>query len=161
MIEWENELSKVTHRDYHEGNLLSEASADSIYTEREHSEKEYNVAGIIVEVQPDYLLVDVRSAFFPGDDLELVCFEQNTKQFKADFITNVLGEDCLKTNPGTLVKIPMVKEAKIYNLSTPEKYGKSTFSILKANISYKKSDLLKLERNNIINESWGCNFLPN
>ncbi|ATH07688.1 hypothetical protein BIY24_06930 [Halobacteriovorax marinus] len=117
VLHWESELRKITHRDYTLGSLREPAGADSIYTEREHESSDYVVAGIVLEVVKDkHLLVEVRSAFYPGDTLELVPFNGPCVEFKADMMVETDGEDCQKSRPGILLKIPYVKEAMQWNL---------------------------------------------
>lgn len=117
IIEWERELRKITHRDYTVGSLIEPAGADSIYTEREHETPDYVVAGVVLEVVKDeFLLIEVRSAFFPGDTLELVPFSGSSIEFRADFMQETDGEECSKSRPGILLKIPYLREAKQWNL---------------------------------------------
>lgn len=117
ILEWESELRKITHRDYTLGSLKTPAGADSIYTEREHETPDYVVGGIVLEVVEDsHLLVEVRSAFYEGDTLELVPFSGPCVEFKADFLTETDGESCKKSRPGILLKTPYVKEAKQWNI---------------------------------------------
>ena len=47
---WKEELNKVTHREYHEGNLVERAGAESIYSERETEEKEFVIVGLVLQV---------------------------------------------------------------------------------------------------------------
>lgn len=117
ILEWESELRKITHRDYTLGSLQEPAGADSIYTEREHDEVEYVVAGIVLEVvEGSHLLVEVRSAFFPQDTLELVPFNGACVEFKATFLTETDGSKCEKSRPGILVKAPYVEGAEQWNI---------------------------------------------
>lgn len=115
--EWERELSKVTHRDYHSGNLVTPANEDSVYKEREHNEKEYNIVGIVLEEHKDeYLLVEVRHAFYQGNDLELMPFDGATKTFRADWVHDFYDRPYEKTKPGIIVKLPWVEGANPYNI---------------------------------------------
>ncbi len=117
ILEWEEELRKITHRDYTLGSLKEPAGADSIYTEREHETPDYVVAGIVLEVvEGSHLLVEVRSAFYPGSTLELVPFNDPCIEFKADFLTETDGSKCEKSRPGILLKTPYVKGAEQWNI---------------------------------------------
>ncbi len=117
ILEWESELRKITHRDYTLGSLQEPAGADSIYTEREHETPDYVVAGIVLEVvEGSHLLVEVRSAFYLGDTLELVPFNGPCIEFKADFLAETDGSSCEKSRPGILLKTPFVKGAKQWNI---------------------------------------------
>ncbi|OUR97199.1 hypothetical protein A9Q84_12800 [Halobacteriovorax marinus] len=117
VMEWERELRKITHRDYTVGSLIEPAGADSIYTEREHETPDYVVAGVVLEVvKEEFLLIEVRSAFLPGDTLELVPFDGDCVQFPASLMQETDGTKCEKSRPGILLKIPYVKEAQQWNL---------------------------------------------
>ena len=50
LYSWKEELNKVTHREYHEGNLVEKAGVDSIYSERETEEKEFVIVGLVLQV---------------------------------------------------------------------------------------------------------------
>lgn len=114
---FDSELMKVTHRDYSSGSLDQPASADSIYSEREHDEKEYEISGVVAEIVPhEFILLEVRHAFFLGDELELLPFKGKSLNFKADSVINFIGETREKTKPGELVKIPWVEGAEPLNL---------------------------------------------
>jgi putative protease len=68
MLVWEEELRKVSHRDYTTGSLDEYAGVDSIYNHREQDDNEFVVSGIVLEASVgQHLLVDVKSAFHPGD----------------------------------------------------------------------------------------------
>ena len=117
MQSWEEELRKITHRDYTTASLVEPADATSIYTEREHDENAYVVVGIILEtVVNEYMLLEVRSAFSPGEELEIVPFNSPSVRFKADFVTNVHDEVVEKTKPSFLVKIPYVEHSEQWNI---------------------------------------------
>lgn len=117
MLEWERELRKITHREYTQASLVTPATSSSIYTEREHEQIDFAIAGVVLEtVKDEYLLIEVRSAFEEGDDLELVPFDGNTIQFKADFLIETDGEKSKRSRPGILLKVPYVKEAQQWNL---------------------------------------------
>ncbi len=114
---WNEELEKISHRDYSDGSLLETAGDDSIYNERENEASELVIAGVVVEVvSPDFLLVEVRSQFSSGDLLELVPFVEENQKLKLTWIKTFDNQLLDKTNPGTLVKIPYVSFAQEYNL---------------------------------------------
>lgn len=114
---WDTELLKVTHRDYHSGSLSEPAGASSIYNERDHDEKDYEVTGVIADVlEKEFILLEVRHAFFLGDTLELVPFKGRSREFVAESVVNFIGETRPKTKPGELVKIPWVSGAEKMNL---------------------------------------------
>ena len=121
MLLWEKELRKISHRDYTTGSLDQYAGSDSIYDERQHDEHEYVVCGIILEVVKDlHILLDVKSAFYPGDILELMPFDESIQEYKVDFIETLSGTHIIKTKPGTVVKIPYHPHALPWNIIRKE-----------------------------------------
>lgn len=117
MLLWEEELRKVSHRDYTTGSLDTYAGVDSIYNQREHDDNEYVVSGIVLEATRDrHLLVDVKSAFHPGDILEVMPFSGPTTKLRVDFLKTLSGVDLTRSKPGSVVKIPYIPGAEKFNL---------------------------------------------
>jgi len=117
IYEWEKELRKISHREYTQASLMSPAGDDSIYDEREHEDKEYQVVGVVQEtVENDFCLIEVRAAFSPGDTLELMPWTGNCVDQYLDFVRDFTDRNVEKSKPGTLVKIPWIKGATPYNL---------------------------------------------
>ncbi|MBK25536.1 MAG: peptidase U32 [Halobacteriovorax sp.] len=114
---YDSELLKVTHRDYSTGSLSGAAGDESVYSEREHDEKEYEVSGVVADfVRDEFILLEVRHAFYIGDELELMPFKGRSQKFKADSVLNFINETREKTKPGELVKLPWVPGAEKLNL---------------------------------------------
>lgn len=114
---WEKELRKISHREYTQASLVTPAGGDSIYDEREHEEKEYQVVGVVQEsVENEFCLIEVRSAFAPGDTLELMPWKGQCVDQYLDFIKDFGDKQVEKTKPGTLVKVPWMKGAEPFNL---------------------------------------------
>jgi len=117
MISWEEELRKVSHRDYTTGSLDEYAGVDSIYNQREHEDNEFVVSGIVLEAcVGKHLLIDVKSAFHPGDTLEVMPFAGPTAKLKVDFLQSISGVSLLKSKPGSVVKIPYIPGAEKFNI---------------------------------------------
>jgi putative protease len=118
---WEKELRKISHRDYTTGSLKEYADSRSTYDERQHEEHEYVVCGVVLEVVIDqFILLDVKSAFFPGDVLELMPFTSKIQDYKVDFIHSLSGAAIEKTKPGTVVKLPFHPDARPWNIIRKE-----------------------------------------
>lgn len=117
MHHWEEELRKVSHRDYTSGSLHEYASEDSIYNSRETDDNEFVVSGIILEaISGKHLLVDVKSAFCPGDILEVMPFRGETRKLKVDYLKTLSGVSLLKSKPGSVVRIPYVDGSEKFNI---------------------------------------------
>lgn len=102
---WESELTKFTHRDYAAANLIEKASRDTIYNDREN-DGDYGMLGRVVEAQDDHFVMQVRHAFSPGDQIEVLPFSGENITIKIENIFTLGGEKIEKTKPSTLVKIP-------------------------------------------------------
>ena len=112
---WQNELEKVSNRDYTTGNLMEKASHESILKTENYKRTHSNI-GTVVEVKKDYLTIMVKSMFSPGDDLELIPFEGSGRILSTKEPRDLSGNFCEKVYPGNLVKLPFVKEAGVFNI---------------------------------------------
>ena len=117
MMTWEKELNKVSHREYHQGSLGADGLKNSAFDERESVENEYGVAGMVLEAKEgDYMLVQVRSPFFPADQLELLPFKGDIQNFRIESIKDLMGNSVEKTRPGKTVVLPYIKGAEAQNI---------------------------------------------
>jgi putative protease len=117
MLIWEEELRKVSHREYTTGSLAQYAGEDSIYNNREADDNQFVVSGIILEASiGNHLLVDVKSAFHPGDILEVMPFKGETQKLKVDYLKSISGISLDKSKPGSVVKIPYIHGAEKFNI---------------------------------------------
>lgn len=117
LFKWESELQKISHRDYTSGSLENYADETSIYNERDQEDNEYVVSGVVLEVkESDYLLIEVRSAFFPGETLEIMPFVGEVLEHKILSLKTISGVNISKSKPGSVVKINYIPGAQKYNL---------------------------------------------
>jgi putative protease len=117
LLRWEDELSKVSHRDYTTGSLEQHADDSSIYNQREHDDNEYVVSGVILEVKVDeHVLLEVRSAFFEGESLEIMPFIGPVLNLKVETLKTLANQSIQKTKPGSVVKVPYMAGAERFNL---------------------------------------------
>lgn len=114
---WQNELNKLTHREYTNASLIEDASENSVYRDRERAIKSFMVAAKVVEVvENDYILLHTKSSIEKTDQLELIPFQSSSIPFKCNSIQNIYGEELLKANPNQLVKLPYIKGAESWNI---------------------------------------------
>ena len=117
MQEWEEELRKVSHRDYTTGSLDHYADESSIFNFRENDDNEYVVSGIVLEASPgQHLLIDVKSAFHPHDILEVMRFKGPTEKLEVGFLKSLSNVDLTRSKPGSVVKIPYIEGAEKFNI---------------------------------------------
>ncbi len=117
MDNWEIELRKLTSRDHTQASLINHADESSIYDEREHDDNDYVVSGVVMDVLPgNSIVMEVRSAFHPGDELEIMTFKGETKVEKISYIKSLSGEEILRSKPGFLVRIPYVSGVERFNI---------------------------------------------
>lgn len=112
LLKWEKELKKVTHRSYEEANLVKKAGSETIFNERESdSTNEYVIIGNIIEVQNDKMIIDVKNAWNQNDQLEILPFKGDSIPLVSSKITSLDGEEIIRTNPSSLVTLPLVQGA--------------------------------------------------
>lgn len=115
---WEEELRKISHRDYTEASLINKAGRDSIFDERETTKEiKYKNIGLIKDViENEFLVLNVKNSFKNQDTLEVLGFDGQVHTINVDKIYSILGLEITKTNPNTLVKIPFAKGADTLNM---------------------------------------------
>ncbi len=118
LLEWEDELKKVTHRSYADVNLQEKADESTIFNEREHDDStNYVMVGRVLEIiEGKSLVVEVRNAFNEFDELELLPFKGNAIKVKAAEMKDLSGESVTRTKPSTLVRIPYVAGIQANNI---------------------------------------------
>lgn len=117
LIRWEEELRKISHRDYTTGSLDEHADETSIYNQRESDDIDYVVSGVILEVkEKEHILLEVRSAFTPGDTLEIMPFSGQTINHKIETVKSIANIDVPKSKPGSVVKVPYIPGAERFNI---------------------------------------------
>jgi putative protease len=118
LIEWEQELKKVTHRTYAPSNLVEKAGKDTIFDEREHdSDSQYVMVGRVLDsIKDDSIVIEVRNAFNEGETLEILPFEGSTKEVVLSSMRLLSNESIIRSNPTTIVKIPYVEGCEYNNL---------------------------------------------
>jgi putative protease len=118
IIEWENELRKLSHRSYSEASLIHKADETSIFDEREHTkDSEWKMCGTIMEANPNEALVMlVLNAFNLGDTLEILPFSGSPISFTVNEMTTVDLKPLERTKPSTLIKLPPMLGAQKMNL---------------------------------------------
>ena len=117
LIRWEEELKKISHRDYTSGSLDEYADESSIYNQRESDDNEYVVSGVILEViENEHILLEVRSAFTPGDTLEIMPFSGGILFHPIESVKTISNIDVPKSKPGSVVKVPYIAGAERFNL---------------------------------------------
>jgi U32 family peptidase len=118
LLEWEAELSKVSHRSYTQASLVDKAGADSIFNERENSsDGEWQMIGTVVDASPKFgIVIEVRNAFNQGDELEILPFNGSIVKVKANEIMDLTMKAITRTKPTTLVRLPYVDGITKMNL---------------------------------------------
>ena len=112
---WKNELKKVSHRDYTAGNLQFEMDDKSIFKGGGQKKTHANI-GTVVEVKDDYLIIMVKAAFCQGDSLELIPFTGPACPLSTKESRGLTGEVFKKASPGSLLKLPSIKRAEVFNI---------------------------------------------
>ncbi len=108
LLLWENELKKVSHRDYTTASLVDKAGADSIFNEREHSsDNDWMMVGSVLEVSTSMgIIIEVRNAFNLGDELEILPFRGEPIKLKVLEMMDLMKRPVQRTKPTTIVCLP-------------------------------------------------------
>jgi putative protease len=111
LLEWEGELSKVSHRTYTQASLVDKAGADSIFNERENSsDGDWQMVGTVVDANPKFgIVIEVRNAFNQGDELEILPFKGPAIKVVANEIMDIQMKAIQRTKPTTLIRLPYVE----------------------------------------------------
>ncbi len=109
--EWASELRKVHHRAYTEASLIKPADESSIHNGRDSEGVESAVAGPIVALTKDAMVIEVRKKFRLGEELELVPFRGKSQTFTANRLRTLSDNPLEETKPGSLVKIDLIPGA--------------------------------------------------
>lgn len=114
LLQWEEELKKVSHRSYTNASLIEKAGADSIFNERENSsEGEWQMVGPVIEASPRTgIVIEVRNAFNQGDTIEVLPFLGPSITLQAQEIMDLTMKPIERTKPSTLVRLPYTEGVK-------------------------------------------------
>ncbi len=125
MKDWEAEMNKFSHRAYTEASLVEKAGEDSIFDERQSAlSQDYVSAAEVVEaIEGEHILLQVRKAFVPGDELELLPFRGPAVKLNSEKILDISNQEIEKTRPTTLVKVPYTKGAQELNIVRKKSYA--------------------------------------
>jgi putative protease len=110
LLQWEEELKKVSHRAYTNASLVDKAGPESIFNERENADDcDWQMVGTVIEASPKTgIVIEVRNAFNQGDKLEILPFKAEPIQVLAHEITDIMMKPVTRTRPSTLIKLPFV-----------------------------------------------------
>jgi putative protease len=101
-----------------EGNLIIAADQGStldrgIFDDQPH----FDFLGIVRKVELNrYVLLEVRTAFQEGDEIELVPFKGDGVRFKANALLNAVGSPISQARVTSLVRLPYIPGAQVGNI---------------------------------------------
>jgi putative protease len=118
LLEWEEELKKVTHRTYAPSNLIEKAGSETIFDEREHDkDSQYVMVGRVLDsIKDDSIIIEVRNAFNQGETLEILPFSGPTREVTLSTMKLLNNDIIERSNPTTIVKIPYIAGCEYNNL---------------------------------------------
>ncbi len=104
--EWMTELRKVSNRGYTEFRFSDAALPADQNSTSGKAESTHDIAGIVKEIiNRKHLVVEVKSAFHKGDEIEILIPGKRTLNVKLDEIKNAAGDPVERTNPNQTVLI--------------------------------------------------------
>ncbi|MBN2834569.1 MAG: U32 family peptidase C-terminal domain-containing protein [Candidatus Delongbacteria bacterium] len=109
--EWEEELSKIANRGYTEFNFDGKVDAsESQETRSSKAIATHDIAGTVKEIiDKTYMVVEVKSAFHPNDEMEILIPGKRTISYCPKFIKDVIGREIDRTKPNQIVVLPHVR----------------------------------------------------
>jgi putative protease len=111
---YEEELAKVSNRGFCLGGLSNDLQIDCHFL---GYQKQIEIMGIIQEVKPKQgIIVEIKNAFFKGDNLQVISNQAKDQQIKVQQIFDLEEQEVSKTKPNTRVFIPMKKTLYKYDL---------------------------------------------
>ena len=118
LLEWEEELKKVTHRNYAPVNLIEKAGTSTIFDEsKDNNSVEFVMVGRVIESKEnEHIIIEVRNAFNQFDEIEILPFEGEIKKVRVDEIRKLNNSQIERTKPTSLIKIPYIAQVKHNNL---------------------------------------------
>jgi putative protease len=118
LLEWEEELKKVTHRSYAPSNLIEKAGTSTIFDERDQNKIfDYIMVGRVIEAkESEHIIIEVRNAFNKHDEIEILPFQGEIKKIRVDEIRKLNNTEIERTKPTSLIKIPYISNVKHNNL---------------------------------------------
>jgi putative protease len=103
--EWDQQLYKIGNRGYTEFNFDGKTTPDrSQAIDRSKEISTYDIAGVVKEIiDRTFMVVEVKSAFHPEDEMELVIPGKRVLNIKPHFIKDVVGREISRTKPNQIV----------------------------------------------------------
>jgi len=118
LIHWHQQLAYLPHRQYMTGSLTEAADQGStldrgVFDDQSH----YEFLGLIRKVELNrYLLLEVRSVFRVGDEIEFVPFQGQPVCLTVTELYNSIGSPISEAKVTSLVRIPYIEGAQIGSL---------------------------------------------
>lgn len=106
---WQNELTRIPHRDYTEASLLSPAGADSVYNGQKALHSEFKLAGTVLEVDSarDRFALHVKNKLHLGDTIEIMPFKGEVIQLDLLTLKNLAGKSLDLIQPDNVCWLPL------------------------------------------------------
>ncbi len=110
------ELEMIPHREYAQGSLADPANLGSVYTKdrREEKRQEYLFLGQISKIiDQESVLVEVRSQFKTGDEIEIMPFSGAPLKLNVNNIRSIKGESQEIAKTSTMIRLPYFQNANV------------------------------------------------
>ncbi|PID27099.1 MAG: peptidase U32 [Candidatus Cloacimonadota bacterium] len=103
--EWDENLSKIANRGYTEFYFEGKTTPErSQAVDRSKEISNYDIAGVVKEIiDRTFMVVEVKSAFHPNDEMEIVIPEKRILTIRPPFIKDVVGRELERTKPNQIV----------------------------------------------------------
>ncbi len=102
---WEEELNKIPHRDYTEGNLTRPAGADSVHHEAGESFSKWALAGTILAAEGQEIWLQAKNRLTAEQELEFLDPQGLNPTLPLKRMTNLMGDSLKLAQPGQVVRL--------------------------------------------------------
>jgi len=116
-LRWQEDMNQLAHRDYTSASLESPAGPESVVIREEKKQDQHNFAGMVISTDKNgSMIIQVRSAFHQGDELDLIPFHGPIKKLRVGEIVDLKNRGVIRTKPNTLIKTQDLVAAEAGNI---------------------------------------------
>lgn len=116
---WENELTKVPHRDYTEASLEKPAGMASVYGGKKETPCDFELAGTVLEVEKErgVFFFQAKNKLTVGSEIEVLSYNGETIQIELGQLKNIKGKELSAIQPKGIIQLPWQEGIERHNVA--------------------------------------------
>lgn len=116
---WQEELTKVPHRDYTEASLVEPAGPDSVYAGKKDTPCNFELAGTVLDIDPDngVFFFQAKNKISAGSEVEILSFNGNAIRFQLDQLFNIKEKKLSAVQPKGIIRLPWQEGIEVHNVA--------------------------------------------